>query len=196
VDTVLTTALNSSAAEKTEVVSADRFEEIMRQHQQRVYRVIFLLVRDADTADTLTQECFLRAYLKRASFRGECRIETWILRIAVNLVRDHGKNRRASFWKRLVGLHDAASVDEEPRQFTAPEPSAERTLLAREELNAVWKALSSLSPQQRAMFFLRHVEEMPLTQIAETLEVSVGSVKTQLSRATRKLREMKERQWE
>ncbi len=195
-DTVLTTALNSSAAEKTEVISADRFEEIMRQHQQRVYRVIFLLVRDADTADTLTQECFLRAYLKRASFRGECRIETWILRIAVNLVRDHGKNRRASFWKRLVGLHDAASVDEEPRQFTAPEPSAERTLLAREELNAVWKALSSLSPQQRAMFFLRHVEEMPLTQIAETLEVSVGSVKTQLSRATRKLREMKERQWE
>jgi RNA polymerase sigma-70 factor (ECF subfamily) len=196
VDTVLTTALNSSAAEKTEVISADRFDEIMRQHQQRVYRVIFLLVRDADTADTLTQECFLRAYLKRASFRGECRIETWILRIAVNLVRDHGKNRRASFWKRLVGLHDAASVDEEPRQFTAPEPSAERTLLAREELNAVWKALSSLSPQQRAMFFLRHVEEMPLTQIAETLEVSVGSVKTQLSRATRKLREMKERQWE
>jgi RNA polymerase sigma-70 factor, ECF subfamily len=196
VDTVLTTALNSSAAETTEVISADRFDEIMRQHQQRVYRVIFLLVRDADTADTLTQESFLRAYLKRASFRGECRIETWILRIAVNLVRDHGKNRRESFWKRLVGLHDAASVDEEPRQFTAPEPSAERTLLAREELNAVWKALSSLSPQQRAMFFLRHVEEMPLTQIAETLEVSVGSVKTQLSRATRKLREMKERQWE
>jgi RNA polymerase sigma-70 factor (ECF subfamily) len=93
-------------------------------------------------------------------------------------------------------LHDAASVEKDPRQFTAPEPSAERTLLAREELNAVWKALSSLSPQQRAMFFLRHVEEMPLTQIAETLEVSVGSVKTQLSRATRKLREMKERQWE
>ena len=83
----------------------------MRQHQRRVYRVIYLLVRDADTADTLTQECFLRAYQKRASFRGECRIETWILRIAVNLVRDHGKNRRASFWKRLVGLDDGESTD-------------------------------------------------------------------------------------
>ena len=60
-DTILTTALSTSATEKTEELSADRFDEIMRQHQRRVYRVIFLLVRDRDTADTLTQECFLRA---------------------------------------------------------------------------------------------------------------------------------------
>ena len=73
VDTVLTTALSSPATDKAEAISTERFDEIMRQHQRRVYRVIFLLVRDADTADTLTQECFLRAYQKRASFRGECR---------------------------------------------------------------------------------------------------------------------------
>ena len=195
VDTVLTTALSSPATEKAEEISADRFDEIMRQHQRRVYRVIFLLVRDADTADTLTQECFLRAYQKRASFRGECRIETWILRIAVNLVRDHGKSRRTSFWKRLVGLDNGEAEGAESRQFPAPDPSAERALLAREELQAVWKALSSLSPQQRAIFFLRYEEEMPLAQIAELLQVKIGSVKTQLARATGKLREMKEKQW-
>jgi RNA polymerase sigma-70 factor (ECF subfamily) len=195
VDTVLTTALTSPASEKTEEISAERFDEIMRQHQRRVYRVIFLLVRDGDTADTLTQECFLRAYLKRASFRGECRIDTWLLRIAVNLVRDHGKSRRTSFWKRLVGLDDGESGGGAPRQFPAPEPSAERTLLVREELQAVWSALSSLSPQQRAIFFLRYEEEMPLAQIASLLELKVGSVKSQLARATGKLREMKERQW-
>jgi len=195
VDTVLTTALSSSATAKAEAISADRFDEIMRQHQRRVYRVIYLLVRDADVADTLTQECFLRAYQKRASFRGECRIETWILRIAVNLVRDHGRSRRASFWKRLVGLEDGVSDGAEPRQFPAPGPSAERALLAREELQAVWNALSSLSPQQRAIFFLRYEEEMPLAQIADLLQVRVGSVKTQLARVTGKLREMKEKQW-
>ena len=102
-DTVLTTALSSPATQTAAEISVERFDDIMRQHQRRVYRVIYLLVRDADTADTLTQECFLRAYQKRASFRGECRIETWILRIAVNLVRDHGKNRRASFWKKTGG---------------------------------------------------------------------------------------------
>jgi len=195
VDTFLTTALSSAAIDQSEEVSIERFDEIMLRHQRRVYRVIFLLVRDADTADTLTQECFLRAYQKRASFRGECRIETWILRIAVNLVRDHARNRRASFWKRLVGLDDSEHDGVEPRQFSAPEPSAERTLLAREELEAVWNALSSLSPQQRAIFFLRYEEEMPLAQIAELLQLKVGSVKAQLSLATGKLREMKEKQW-
>ena len=194
-DTVLTTALTSPATQTAAEISVERFDDLMRQHQRRVYRVIYLLVRDADTADTLTQECFLRAYQKRASFRGECRIETWILRIAVNLVRDHGKNRRASFWKRLVGLDDSESTDTGPRQFPAREPSAERALLAREELEAVWNALSSLSSQQRAIFFLRYEEEMPLAQIADLLEVKIGTVKTQLSRATGKLREMKERQW-
>ena len=194
-DTVLTTALTSPATQTAAEISVERFDDIMRQHQRRVYRVIYLLVRDADTADTLTQECFLRAYQKRASFRGECRLETWILRIAVNLVRDHGKNRRASFWKRLVGLDDSESTDTGPRQFPAREPSAERALLAREELEAVWNALSSLSSQQRAIFFLRYEEEMPLAQIADLLEVKIGTVKTQLSRATGKLREMKERQW-
>ena len=106
--------------------------------------VIFLLVRDRDAADNLTQECFLRAYLKRATFRGECRIETWLLRIAVNLARDHGKSRRVSFWKRLVGLEEREKGDAEPRQFPAPGLSAEHALLVREELAAVWNALSSL----------------------------------------------------
>lgn len=167
----------------------------MRQHQRRVCRVIFLLVRDADTADTLTPECFVRAYRKHASFRGECRIKTWILRIAVNLVRDHGKNRRASFWKRLVGLDDGEANGAEPRQFPAQEPSAKRALLARAELQAVWNALASLSPQHRAIFFLRYKKEMPLSQIADLLQVKIGSVQTQLARATGKLREMKEKQW-
>ena len=61
-DTILTTALSAPISGKAEEISAERFDEIMRLHQRRVYRVIFLLVRDRDTADTLTQECFLRAY--------------------------------------------------------------------------------------------------------------------------------------
>ena len=194
-DTILTTVLTRPAAEQVEEISAEKFDEIMRQHQRRVYRVIFLLVRDRDAADNLTQECFLRAYLKRATFRGECRIETWLLRIAVNLARDHGKSRRVAFWKRLVGLQLGEEGGAEPRQYPAPGLSAEHTLLVREELAAVWNALSWLSPQQRTIFFLRYEEEMSLAQIASLLDLAVGSVKSQLARATGKLREMKEKQW-
>jgi RNA polymerase sigma-70 factor, ECF subfamily len=194
VETALTATLNRAVPREREEISANSFEQLMRQHQRRVHRVIFLLVRDADIADTLTQECFLRAYQKRAGFRGECRIETWLLRIAVNLVRDHGKNRRTSFWKRLVGLQERPTNDE-PREFATPQPSPERVLLAREQLQSILSAVSSLPTQQRSIFLLRFAEEMSLAQIADVLDVKVGTVKAQLARATGKLREMKERQW-
>lgn len=188
-ETAITTALNSPVAKEEEAISSKSFDEIIRQHQRRVYRVLYLLLKDADAADTLTQECFLRAYKKRESFRGECRIETWLLRIAVNLARDHGKSRRASFWRRLIGLEDAEGSETVPRQFPGSQPSPERVLLAREELEAVWAAVASLSQQQRTIFLLRFAEEMSLAEIAAILSLSVGTVKAHLFRATAKVRE-------
>jgi RNA polymerase sigma-70 factor (ECF subfamily) len=187
VENALTTALNTPVEKVAESISSESFDEIIRQHQRRVYRVLYLLLKDADAADTLTQECFLRAYKNLGSFRGECRIETWLLRIAVNLARDHGKSRRAAFWKRLLGLEDAE--DGEARQFRGSQPSPERVLLAREEMDAVWTAVASLSQQQRAIFVLRFAEEMSLPEIAAVLRLSVGTVKAHLFRATAKIRE-------
>ena len=194
--TALTTALRAPAEGQAAIVAGDDFDSIIRQHQKRVYRVVYLLVRDADAADTLTQECFLRAYQKLESFRGECRIDTWLLRIAVNLAKDYAKNRRTSFWRRLIGLDDTDGGDGTPIQVRAPDPSPERVLLAREEVQAVWSAVDSLSPQQRTVFLLRFTEEMSLAEIAEVLGVRVGSVKAQLSRATGSVRkQMREQQW-
>jgi RNA polymerase sigma-70 factor (ECF subfamily) len=185
-ETALTTALDTPVEEVRETISSKSFDQIIQLHQRRVYRVLFLLLKDADAADTLTQECFLRAYKKLASFRGECRIETWLLRIAVNLARDHGKSRRASFWKRLICLEDADSV---PHQFRGTQPSPERALLACEQLKAVWKAVSSLPQQQRTIFLLRFAEEMSLAEIAAILKLRIGTVKAHLFRATTKVRE-------
>jgi RNA polymerase sigma-70 factor, ECF subfamily len=189
IGTAITAALTAPAQETTEVLSHDNFDQIVRQHQRRIYRVIFLLLRDTEAADTLTQDCFLRAYQKRSSFRGDCRIETWLLRIAVNLVRDHAKNRRISFWKRLLGLHtESNGLGSDLTVFPDSQPSAERVLLAREGLEAVWKIVRSLPEQQRTVFLLRFGEELSLPEIAETLRLSLGSVKSQLSRATAKVR--------
>jgi RNA polymerase sigma-70 factor, ECF subfamily len=187
--TALTAALKAPVEDATEVLSRENFDQIIRQHQRRVYRVIFLLVRDPEAADSLTQDCFLRAYQNRSNFRGDSRLETWLLRIAVNLVRDHVKNRRVSFWKRLVGLgQDNNGTGPNIALVPAPQPSAERVLLAREGLQAVWNVVRSLPEQQRTVFLLRFGEEMSLAEIAETLRVSVGSVKSQLSRATARVR--------
>jgi RNA polymerase sigma-70 factor (ECF subfamily) len=193
VGTTLTTALNLPSGVAADSVSFGSFDEMMRQHQKRVYRVILLLVKDRDVADTLTQECFLRAYQKISQFRGECKIETWLIRIAVNLVRDHAKSRRVSFWRGLVGLEaEPAKVAD----VSTPGPSPERVLLARSELRAVWTAVDVLSPQQREVFLLRFVEDLSLAEIADALGLRVGSVKSQLFRALGSVRkQMKEQQW-
>jgi RNA polymerase sigma-70 factor (ECF subfamily) len=190
------TALTIGAARYvTHGIAAGEFDEIVRQHQRRVYRVLFLLLRNSDAADTLTQECFVRAYEKRSSFRGESGIDTWLLKIAVNLARDHARNRRAGFWKRMIGLEDAAVADG-TIQFSDPQASPERALLARRELEAVWAATAELSPRQRAIFLLRFGEELSLQEISEVLGLKVGSVKAHLFRAVGTVRsKLKEQQW-
>ncbi|PYX78617.1 MAG: RNA polymerase subunit sigma-70 [Acidobacteria bacterium] len=190
------TALTIGAARYvTQGIAAEDFDEIVRQHQRRVYRVLFLLLRNSDAADTLTQECFVRAYEKRSSFRGESRIATWLLQIAVNLARDYARNRRAGFWKRLIGFEDAAAANA-PTQFPDPQASPERALLARRELQAVWAAAAELSPQQRAIFLLRFGEELSLQEISEVLGLKLGCVKAHLFRALGTVRrKLKEQQW-
>src|SRR4051794_36115225 len=86
------------------------FDRVVAEHQRRIFRVVLAITHDEDAAQTLTQECFLKAYRSRATFRGESPLGAWLLRIAVNLGRDHVRNRRAGFWKRLF------AGDAEPEQ--------------------------------------------------------------------------------
>ncbi len=174
------TGLSTSAASG---ITHEEFEEIVRVHQRRIYRVLLGLVRDPDAAGTLTQECFLRAYRNRKSFRGQSSIGTWLVRIAVNLATDHARSRRSNFWRRMFGgsnREDAAAAAED---LPDPAASPERQLGAREELQAVWSTVDQLAPQQRAVFLLRFAEEMTLEEIAQAMTLEVGTVKAHLSRA-------------
>jgi len=169
-------------------ITAEDFEQIVRRYQRKVYRVLLLMLKNPEDADNLTQECFLRAYANIKSFRGECSVQTWLIRIAVNLVRDHARNRRAGFWKRLLRLEDDGVVrdDREPPSIKL---SPERGMLAREELDAVWRAVATLSARQKEVFVLRFAEEMELKEIAEVLDLRIGTVKAQLFRAVTSVRE-------
>jgi len=69
-------------------ISEDDFGEIVQLNQRRIYRLLLSMTRNPDTAETLTQECFLRAFEKRGSFRAEANVSTWLYRIAVNLARE------------------------------------------------------------------------------------------------------------
>jgi RNA polymerase sigma-70 factor (ECF subfamily) len=177
----------------TEGIAAEDFDHIVRSHQRRVFRALFSLVRDRDVADNLTQDCFLRAYQKRATFRGEASVETWLIRIAVNLARDHARNRRWAFWRNIVQPssppHEASEVE-----IPDPGPSAERALLAREQLATAESVLEKISPQQRVAFSLRFFEDMSLEEIAAAMQLEVGTVKSHLFRAVSAVRNKLEEQ--
>ena len=159
------------------------FEAIVRENQKRIFRLLLALLRDSDEADSLTQECFLRAFRKRASYRGEASMSTWLTRIAINLARDHGRNRRLAFWKRLLrGQEDAVGTLVDGRK------SPEESLLAREKAGAVWSTVSRLPAKQRAVFVLRFAEDMPLGEIASAMDLDIGTVKSHLWHASRTVR--------
>jgi RNA polymerase sigma-70 factor, ECF subfamily len=188
-ESALTTTIDMATSRgRTEGITAAEFDHIVRSHQRRIFHVLFSLVRDHDLADNLTQECFLRAYQKRATFRREASVETWLIRIAVNLARDHTRNRRTAFWKKVSSWTSRPEKEAIEIDLLDPAPSAERDLLAREQLGAVEAALEKISPQQRAAFSLRFFEEMTLEEAAKAMQVEVGTVKAHLFRALKAVR--------
>lgn len=184
---LMESALTSTLGAAAQKITAEEFDALVRRHQRRVHRFLLMMLRDPEEADNLTQECFLRAYQNLSSFRGESSLETWLMRIAANLARDHARNRKASFWKRLLGFGDEEE-DGLAVEVACGSASPEQVLLAREDVRAVWDVANQLSQQQRAVFLLRFVEEMELNEIACALGLQVGSVKTHLFRAVQTVR--------
>ena len=182
-ENALTAPAHAVPAKSAEGIAAADFETLVRQHQRRIFRVLFLMVRDHDAADTLTQETFLRAYEQRAQFRGECPTETWLLKIAVNLARDWARNRRAGFWRRLIGWDHSQETQAAANNARDRNPSPEQMLIAREEVQTVWAAVDDLSGRQKAIFILYFAEEMALQEVAEVLGIETGTVKVHLFRA-------------
>src|SRR5580693_10561974 len=76
------------------------FEGVVRLYWPKVFRFALASLRDRHAAETLAQDCFFKAYKARDGFRGEASVSTWLMQIAVNLVRDHARDRRLQFWKR------------------------------------------------------------------------------------------------
>ena len=171
--------IQAGAAAGLELRGLEDFEAVVVAHQRRIYRLLLGMVGDPDAAESLTQDCFLRAYRARSTFRGESGVAAWLAGIAVNLARDHARSRRVAFWKKLL----VADGDALSEMAVAGRSTPERLLLQREELRAVWDAVDNLSFKQRAVFLLRFVEEMSLEEISQATGMKLATVKTHLFRA-------------
>jgi RNA polymerase sigma-70 factor (ECF subfamily) len=158
-------------------------------YRSRIYRYALLSLRDADLADTVTQDCMLRAYRARDEFRGDCSVATWLTRIATNLIRDATRSRKFQFWKTAPAVDVGVLAD----RLRSPGLSPESSLVVREALAKVWDAVEKLPGKQHSVFLLRFVEEMELPEIAAAMGLHVGTVKSHLHRALAAVRKAKER---
>jgi RNA polymerase sigma-70 factor, ECF subfamily len=164
----------------------DDMDSIVATYEQRIFRFHLLSIRDRDVAQSLTQDTFLRAWNARSTFRGDCAISTWLMRIALNLVRDHTRTDRFRFWKRVS--ETAVDVSDISSHVPHRDSSLESRLIANEQLTLVWESVAQLSERQRNVFLLRFLDELELSEIATITGLPVSTVKTHLYRALATIR--------
>jgi RNA polymerase sigma-70 factor, ECF subfamily len=178
--------LPESAQFEARASDLEDIEELVRVHRPSVLRHAWWLLRDRDLAETVTQDCFLRAFNSRALYRGQCSVRTWLLAIATNLVRDSTRTHGFRFWKQVRS--SAVDVYTMENRLASRRQTVEGEMLAREKLRHIWITVDGLPGKQRTIFMLRFVKEMQVAEIAETTGLNLSTVKSLLYRALRTVR--------
>jgi RNA polymerase sigma-70 factor (ECF subfamily) len=168
------------------IAELEDIDTLVRLYRPRLERYVTFSLGDEDLAETITQECFLKAYQGRASFRGDCSVSTWLFSIANNLIRDQLRTKKFQFWRKARA--QAIDIDELASFLPSGASSPETTLLAKERIGRVQEALAGLSVNQRRVFLLKFSEEMDLEEISTTIGMPVNTVKTHLRRAVMAIR--------
>ena len=170
---------------------ADAFEQLLLEHQKNVYNLCYRMAGTPDDAMDLSQETFLRAWRCLDQYQFASAFSTWLYRLCSNICIDFLRRRRRQQTVPLT-FEDA---DGEEQTYAVPDaqPLPEEQVelkLTREILQA---AMAQLLPEHRAVLQLRVVNEMSYEQIADVLDIQIGTVKSRLSRARNQLKKILER---
>lgn len=161
----------------------DRFRELVEAHQTAVYNLALRMMRDAHLAEDVAQEAFISAYRAFASFRGE-NPRAWLMRIATNTCYD---------FLRRAARRPTVSYDEPEKEFDAPDrrtPGPEDTALQNERERTISDLLMELSPDYRAVLVMSDVQGFTYEEIAAATGANLGTVKSRLSRARARMRDL------
>jgi RNA polymerase sigma factor (sigma-70 family) len=162
---------------------ADAFALLVAAHQEPVFRVAYLLLRDAAAAEDVAQEAFVRAHAALGSFRSGDPLRPWLLRIATNLALNEIRSRRRrEGW--LARLRLVRPSDP---------PGPEALAVATDEQRELDAALRKLPPPDQQVLYLRHFLSLSEREMAAALGCAPGTVKSRLNRASARLRAVIER---
>jgi RNA polymerase sigma-70 factor (ECF subfamily) len=166
----------------------EAMNELIQAYQKHVFNLAFRLSGNYDDAQDIAQEAFIRVFNSINSFRGEANFSTWIYRIVTNVFLDERKKQR---------VRDHGSLDEYleledssvARQIEDPSPGPEASVEQRERNEVVGQAVLALPENQRVMIALYHFQGRSYEEIADVMQLPIGTVKSRLNRARLALKE-------
>lgn len=166
------------------------YESLFTRYRDRLYHIAYKMVGNQEEALDMVQDAFVRAYERLDTLHGDVGFYPWIRRIMVNLTIDA---KRKAAREIDVDFNEAPQADTARNYDRTPRPAAESPLAAaeyKEFSSALWAALERLSPVHRAVFVLHAVEELSYREIAEELDIRIGTVMSRLHYARRRLQEL------
>jgi RNA polymerase sigma-70 factor (ECF subfamily) len=167
------------------------YRELLRRYERPVFSLIYRMVRDRELAEDLSQETFVKVLNALESYRPEYKFSSWIFKIANNAAIDQLRRREIDTLSLdgAPGARTAEQVEATALQAVDRGESALEEMEARELGTAIEQAIGRLRPEYRACILLRHVEGRSYEEIAEALDLPLGTVKTYIHRARHELRE-------
>ena len=163
------------------------FQEIVERYKKKVYFIAYDIVGDHHEAEDVSQEVFIKMYRALERFRKDAKMSSWLYQITVNSAIDSIRKKKA---RPRINVDDIERVGLQERSFesTSPEANPERRAVSSLMQQHIELALHKITPQERAVFVMRHYNEFKIREIADVLDVSSGTVKSLLFRALKKLR--------
>ncbi|MBI1808231.1 MAG: RNA polymerase sigma factor [Ignavibacteria bacterium] len=163
----------------------EAFRELVERSKINVYRLAYDLTGNHHDAEDLSQEVFVKAYRGLPNFRGNAKWSTWLYRITTNACIDHRRSQSRTTMEYKDDLGDDETTSEHNHRHSVLNP--DRSVEAGMIQENIERALSRLAPQERSVFVLRHYHDLPLKEIAETMKIAEGTVKSYLFRALQRL---------
>lgn len=167
------------------------FRELVRRYERPVFSLVFRMVRDRETAEDLSQDAFIKVLNNIDRYSPEFKFSSWLFKIANNVAIDHLRRRRVETISMDGSPHATTASDVEATTLNLEhvQESALDELEAKELGSAIEQAIGKLRPEYRSCIMLRHVEGRSYEEIATTLDLPLGTVKTYIHRARHELRE-------
>lgn len=167
--------------------SKDAFDRLITKYQRRVYTFAYRLTGNAEDAADVAADTFVRLYTSLGSFKGHSSFVTWLYRVVTNIYLDSRKRKRV---RQTQSLDEVIDLEESTvqRQYDDDSPTPHEIAEQRERTAALQQAISSLPEFQRVMIVMYHVDGMAYEEIAEALQLPIGTVKSRLNRARLALR--------